>query len=90
MSSTEWIVVNYKIQPAVQECQRCGQTAPFPFNCSLNYVTDCLKLFIKHHRNCKPQEISLPKCQNCGVHFLFDRKGELCLTCQPAPEVNDQ
>lgn len=50
---TDWIVVKYDVQPAIQLCTRCGTHDNFPFNQPIGYVSDVLKAFIKAHRNCK-------------------------------------
>lgn len=51
--STDHIVINYEKEPVVQQCNHCGETALMPMNCSLSYASDVMKVFIKHHRNCK-------------------------------------
>jgi len=60
MGKTDWIVVNFKNSPVVFECRHCGQTAPFPSNCSIRYAADVSKVFAKHHRHCKPRS-EVPK-----------------------------
>lgn len=52
-ASSDWIVVNFKDQPAVQQCERCGDTAPMPFNVNWDYASDLMKAFVRFHKKCK-------------------------------------
>lgn len=53
MKRSDWIVINYKVSPPVQECFRCGETAPMPFYVNLTYAADVMKAFVKYHRKCR-------------------------------------
>lgn len=51
----DWCVVDYKVQPPVLKCLRCGETAPLPLPAELRKVVARLDGFTITHKLCKPR-----------------------------------
>lgn len=55
---TDWIVIQYDVQPAIQKCLRCGGTDEMPFNKEVDYAVLLMKAFIKYHSKCKENGVN--------------------------------
>lgn len=51
----DWIVIDFKIQPPVLKCLRCGDSVPQPLGL-FDYVLGAMKGFSKAHSMCSKKE----------------------------------